>query len=176
MKKTRPKPSELPSVETAGRELMAREARAFAWMLVRLVCVAFLITMLTRSAPGMQAFRVLFDAIGGVLILAPLFTSLGRTFAWRIALGRAYVGARRYADADAVLAVLSGLRAKLFDANGEGRYYRGIALNSLSRIADAESLLREVAEQGREPWRAKAEAELVAPGAGNTGGGIEPAF
>ena len=175
MKKTQTKPPDLPSVETAARELMAWEARAFAWMLVRLVCVAFLITMLTRSAPGLQPFRVLFDAVGGVLILAPLFTSLGRTFAWRIALGKAYVDAHRFDDAVAVLAVLSGLRAKLFDANGEGRLYRAVALRSSSRRAEAEPLFREVAAQGREPWRAKAGAELVSMGAGTIIGGSESA-
>ena len=159
----------------ASRELLAREVRAFAWMLVRLVCVAFLITMLTRSAPGLRAFRVLFDAVGGVLILAPLFTGLGRIFAWRIALGGAYVDARRFADADAVLAVMSGLRAKLFDANGEGRFYRAVALRSLRRAPEAEPLLREVAEQGREPWRGKAGAELVGTGAGTIVGATESA-
>ncbi|MBC8134839.1 MAG: hypothetical protein H8F28_03015, partial [Fibrella sp.] len=166
---------DLPSVETAGRELMVREARSFAWMLVRLVCVAFLITMLTRSAPGLKPFRVLFDAVGGVLILAPLFTGLGRTFAWRIALGKAYLGADRFVDADRILGVLSGLRAKLFDANGEGRYYRAVALRSLNRATQAEPVFQEIAAQGREPWREKAEAELVAMGAGTKVGGTESA-
>lgn len=154
---------------------MAREARAFAWMLVRLVCIAFLITMLTRNAPGLQPFRVLFDAIGGVLILAPLFTSLGQTFAWRIALGKAYIEARRFTDAETVLAVLSGLRAKLFDANGEGRYYRALALRSANRTQEAESIFQEVADQGRKPWQEKASAELVTLGAGTKVGGVESA-
>lgn len=171
MKKTTPKPADLPDVATARRELMAREARAFGWMLIRLVCVAFLITMLTRAAPGMQPLRILLDAVGGVLILAPLFTSLGRTFAWRIALGKAYVGANRFGDAEAVLAVLSGLRATLFDANGEGRYYRAMALRLIGRAREAETLFRNVAEQGREPWRGQAGAELVSSGVGNNSGG-----
>ncbi len=172
---TKTKPSSLPLLETARRELMVREARAFAWMFVRLVCVAFLITMLVRSAPALQPFRVIFDAIGGVLILTPLFTGLGRTFGWRIALGKAYTDERRFADADAVLMVLSGLRATLFDANGEGRYYRSLALSGLHRTSDAESILRNVTEQGREPWREKAQAELVSLGRGTTNGGTESA-
>jgi hypothetical protein len=154
---------------------MTREARAFAWMLVRLVCVAFLITMLTRTAPGIRPFRVLLDAVGGVLILAPLFTGLGRTFAWRIALGKAYVEQRRFEDAEQLLAVFSGLRAKLFDANGEARHYRAVALRALNRSSEAEAIFRDVAEQGREPWRGKAATELVSLGAGSKVGGTESA-
>ncbi|MBC7806243.1 MAG: hypothetical protein H7145_08840 [Akkermansiaceae bacterium] len=175
MKKIIARPADLPALETARRELMTREARAFAWMLVRLVCVAFLITMLTRSAPGLQPLRILFDAVGGVLILAPLFTSLGQTFAWRIALGKAYLTEYRFDDADALLAVLSGLRAKLFDANGEGRYYRAVALRSSQRTTEADLIFREVAGQGREPWQEKARTELVMMGAGTKVGGTESA-
>lgn len=171
MKKTATRPANLPALETARRELMAREARAFAWMLVRLVCVAFLITMVARSAPGIRPFRVILDAVAGVLILAPLFTGLGRTFAWRIALGRAYVEAERFDDAEKLLAVFSGLRAKLFDANAEGRYHRAVALRGLNRSSDAHALFQDVAEQGREPWRGQAAAELVSTRAGSNIGG-----
>jgi len=156
----KPPPNSLPTLDAAKRELMAWEARAFSWMLLRLVSVALLITLLLRAAPALAPFRVVFDAIGGMLILAPLFTALGQTFAWRIAIGQAFVNAHRFADADALLSPLSGLRATLFDARGEGRYHRAIALRGLNRADDAGTLLRDVAATGREPWNAKAEAEL----------------
>ena len=161
---------DLPTLAVAKRELMAREARAFAWMLLRLVCVAFLLTFLVRAAPGLAPFRVVGDAVGGVLILAPLFTSLGQTFAWRIRLGKAYCDAARFADAETVLSPLSGLRATLFDARGEGRFHRAVALAALNHFADAEPIYRDVAATGRDPWREKANAELTARGAGNNTG------
>lgn len=167
MKKTKPR-SELPTLVIARRELMIREARAFAWMLLRLVCVAFLTTVLMRSAPFLRPFRPIFDLLGGILILVPLITGLGRVFAWRIALGKAYVENRRFADADAVLAVLSGLRAMLFDAGGEGRFHRATALRALARPTEADGLLREITERGREPWLSGAKAELERLSAGTT--------
>ena len=165
MKKTLRVATNLPPLDAAKRELMAREARAFAWMLLRLVCVAFLTTLIVRSVPALAPFRVLLDAGGGVLILAPLFTSLGQTFAWRIRLGKDYADAHRFADADAVLCVLSGLRATLFDARGAGRFHRATALRGMNRHGDAALLLRDVAATGRDPWREKA-AELQAADAG----------
>ncbi|MBC8142609.1 MAG: hypothetical protein H7Y38_14350 [Armatimonadetes bacterium] len=158
-----PPPNSLPTLDAAKRELLKREARAFAWMLLRLVSVALLITLLLRAAPALASFRVVLDAIGGVLILAPLFTALGQTFAWRIQIGKAFADAKRFADADALLLPLSGLRATLFDARGEGRFYRAIALHGLHRDADAETLFRDVAATGRDPWHEKAQAELSAP-------------
>jgi hypothetical protein len=155
----------------ASRELLVREARAITWMLVRVVSVAVLITLLVRSAPQLQQIRFLLDTIGGFLVLAPLFTSLGADVRGAYLLGKRYMEARRFDDAVTVLQVLSGLRAKLFDARGEGRYYRAVALRSLNRAAEAEAVFREVAEQGREPWREKASAELVSMGAGTNIGG-----
>ena len=152
----------LPAFETAARELARREARAFAWMLVRLVCTAVLIALFLRAAPALSPFRPLFDAGAGVLVLAPLFTSLGRVFAWRIALAQSYLSATRFADADTALRPLSGIRATLFDARGEGRYCRAHALLGLNRADDALLLLREVSERGRAPWDEKARAELAA--------------
>ncbi len=158
-----PSPNNLPTRDAAKRELLKREARAFSWMLLRLVSVALLITLLLRAAPALAPFRVVLDAIGGVLILAPLFTALGQAFAWRIKIGQAFADAKRFADADALLSPLSGLRATLFDAWGEGRYARATALRGLRRDDEAETLLRDVAATGRDPWNAKAQAELATP-------------
>jgi hypothetical protein len=158
----------LPDLETARRELLKREARTFMWMLVRLVCIGMLSAIIRVSAPAVRPFLVVFDAVGILLILAPLFTGLGRIFAWRIALGKSYVDVRRFADAEAVLAVLSGVRGNLFDAQGQGRYFRAVALCALNRTPEALPLLREVAERGQDPWQSQAKMQLASAESGNT--------
>lgn len=151
----------LPTREKAATELLRREVRTITWMLVRLVGVAVLVTLLIRNTPALLSWRPLFDGIGGILVLAPLFTGLGRTFAWRIALGKAYNDAKRWEDTEAILTPLSGLRARLFDAAGEGRFYRAQALSALNRTDEAGAVWRQVAEEGREPWRSQAAQKIA---------------
>ena len=58
---------------------------------------------------------------GGILALWPLWQGVGKNWAWRISLGKAYARAGRLADAEVLLRPLDGLQGSLFDATGEGR-------------------------------------------------------
>lgn len=111
----------LPELPDALRELWRRQIRAIVWLVVRIVAVAAISASLVISTPWLRTNRWILDAISGVLVLWPLWGTVGRNWAWRIALGRAYYNAGRHADAEAVLKPLSGLQGALFDATGEGQ-------------------------------------------------------
>jgi hypothetical protein len=101
--------------------LLRRQVRALVWLVVRIVLLSALSASLVRFSPWLAANRWTLDALSGILVLWPLWSAVGRNWAWRIALGRAYLGAGRFSDAETVLAPLDGLQGALFDATGEGR-------------------------------------------------------
>lgn len=148
----------LPEAESALPELARRHARAVVALLLRAVSLAFLTAVLTIVAPAVRPYRPLLDAASGVLALWPFFTSLGRLYAWRITLGRAYARAGRWADAVRTLGPLQGARARLFDAPGQGRYYLGAALLGEGRGDEADRLFGVLAAEAPEPWRTHAAA------------------
>ena len=111
----------LPELSDAQKTLFRRQVRAVAMLLVRIVLIALLTATLTLSVPWLRTNRAILDMGGGVLALWPLWSAVGRNWAWRIALGRAYASADRFADAESLLRPLDGLQGSLFDATGAGR-------------------------------------------------------
>jgi hypothetical protein len=111
----------LPELPVALRELLRRQVRAVVWLVVRIVALSALSASLVMASPWLRANRWILDMGAGVLVLWPLWGSVGRNWAWRIALGKSYLAAGRHADAEIVLKPLDGLQGILFDATGEGR-------------------------------------------------------
>lgn len=151
-----PTPS-VPDPQTALPELTRREVRAFIALLVRAVLVAFLSVVLARQVPGFRAYRLLWETVGGTLVLWPYLTTLGRVYEWRIHLGRAYARAAQWENARRTLAPLIGPRGALFDAVGEGRYFLAAALRGVGEAQKADRLLQTLGVNGRSPWRERAE-------------------
>ncbi len=111
----------LPELSVALRELLRRQVRAVVWLVVRIVALSALSASLVMASPWLRNNRWTLDMASGILVLWPLWGSIGRNWAWRIALGKSYLAAGRHADAEAVLQPLDGLQGMLFDATGEGR-------------------------------------------------------
>ncbi len=114
-------PAALPELPDALRELLRRQVRAVVWLVVRIVALSALSASLVMASPWLRNNRWTLDMASGVLVLWPLWGSIGRNWAWRIALGKSYLVAGRHADATAVLQPLDGLQGMLFDATGAGR-------------------------------------------------------
>jgi|GEM_PF-7060599 hypothetical protein len=154
-------PSEaLPPRETALRELARRHARALAWLGVRTVGAGLVLVAVVGQAPGAARHLGWLEAVAALLAAAPYFTALGRVHAWRIALGRSYARAEQWEDAAVTLAPLTGVRARMFDSTGEGRYWLALALLRLGRDGEARAHFREVVADARPDWREKAQLEL----------------
>jgi hypothetical protein len=150
-----------PPATDALAALRQRTARAVASMLVRLVAVAVLDTILNRSAPGLRPAPGVLDAVGALLVLWPFFTALGRIYAWRIALGRAYVREMRWSDAQQALAPFVHPRVRLlFDATGEGTYLLATARRADGHKDLANRLLRQLAAERRGCWSEAAASHL----------------
>jgi hypothetical protein len=111
----------LPELPVALRELLRRQVRAVVWLVVRIVALSALSASLVMASPWLRNNRWILDMLAGVLVLWPLWGTIGRNWGWRIALGKSYLAAGRHADALAVLRPLDGLQGMLFDATGEGR-------------------------------------------------------
>ena len=111
----------LPELADAQKTLFRRQVRAVVLLLVRIVLLAMLTATLTFSIPWLRTNRAPLDMLGGVLALWPLWSDIGKNWAWRIKLGRAYASAGRFPDAEALLRPLDGLQGALFDATGDGR-------------------------------------------------------
>jgi hypothetical protein len=161
-KTTWPRPESLPDVDEALRKLGRGHVRAAVSLGVRLLSVAFLIALLSVQLPAVRRALPLVNALGIALIAWPFFTSIGRLYSWRIALGRRYAEAARWVDAERVLAPLGGgVGAPLFDATGEGRYHLALARHGLGREADARTLWSELATQyANREWGIKAAESL----------------
>lgn len=163
-KKTPPPPSAAtasPPLDTALAALSRRTARAVASLLVRVVALGVLITLLVHEAPGLERVRGVLDAVGAALALWPFFTSLGRLYAWRIALGRAYIREERWEDAARTLAPFRHPRARLlFDAAGEGAYHLAVTRRALGQGDEARRLFSLVAGERRGPWSDAARTAL----------------
>lgn len=144
----------LPDADEALRRLAAGHGRALGSLVVRLISCAFLIALLTVQVPALRGALPLVNAAGVALVAWPFFTSTGRLYGWRIALGRRYADAGRWEEAARTLAPLGmGVRAALFDAAGEGRYLLALAWRSLGRGDDARRLWGELATQyARTEW------------------------
>jgi hypothetical protein len=151
----------LPDADGALAELSRRHLRVLAALGVRVVAVGFFAALLCVQAPWFGRHRGALDALSGVLVLWPLFTDLGRLYAWRIALGRTYAKAGQWAEAERMLAPLTGLRARLFDATGEGTYYLAVARRALGRDGDADALFQQLAGSTGGAWGERARAALA---------------
>ena len=95
---------------------------------VRVILLSMLITVLRITIPGVRSINMILDAAAGSLALWPFWTSIGRNWAWRYKLADAYIKAERYPDALTVLEPLQGVQARLFDADGQGRVLKALAM------------------------------------------------
>lgn len=161
MKKTA-KTAPLPPVDEALAALARRELRAVILLIARLIAVAVLITLLEMQVPALRRAPFLPEAVGGALILWPFFTARGRNAAWRIALGRSYARAKRWAEAERTLRPFARRAALGFDAAGEGAYWLAVAQRALGREEEARRLFQSVARTGRGEWKTRAEAQSAA--------------
>lgn len=153
-----------PPAHDALRALARRGLRAAVFLFVRLVGVALLVSVWEASgAPGFGRARLLVDGMASLLVVLPFFTAYGRIFAWRIALGRAYVGEKRWAEAERTLAALDRKGYHPFDAAGEGAYWLALVRRALGHHDDARRLLDLVARQGNGHWKSEADAALRGP-------------
>lgn len=153
-------PPELPDPATALPELSRRYVRQWVSLLVRIVALGVLTAILARQSPWLEQNRVLLDSLSGVLALWPFFTGMGKLYAWRIALGRRYAEAGRFADAAQALAPVGGIQGRLFDATGEGRYWLAVALHGIGKEAEAKELLSWVAALPGGEWAKRAREPL----------------
>ena len=164
MTTTKPKPrrAALPDGDTALRQLAVGHARAVFSLLLRLLSAGFLIALLTIQLPAVRRALPLANAVGVALVAWPFFTSMGRLYGWRIALGRRCAEANQWEDAVRTLTPLVGMRATLFDAGGEGRYHLALALQHLGRDDEAQRQWREIANQyARSEWGRKSASALL---------------
>jgi hypothetical protein len=155
-------------------EALAGLSRQTGWaigsLIVRIVAVAALNTILAHQIPWLRQNRALLDALGGVLVLWPFFTALGRCYAWRIALGRTYAKEQRWEDADWTLTPFLHPRTRLFfDATGEGIYWLALSRSELGNKEDARRLLQRLAEERRGVWSDRARDSLLPSGIPESG-------
>ena len=154
--------ADLPDIDPALAELSRRTGRAFASLLVRVVAIGVLNVLLVRAVPGLRSARLIMDLVGVALAVWPFFTALGRTYAWRIALGRSYVRAERWLEAQRTLAPLRYPRVRLlFDAAGEGIYLLARTELALGAAEEARRLFAVLAGEGRGKWSAEAQQALM---------------
>lgn len=148
-----------PPVEAALSGLVGRTVRAVVFVFVRLVGLALLVSVLAARSPWIEAHRAYFDAGAALLVVLPFFTTLGRIFGWRIALGRAYVREGRWAEAERALAPFARRRWTYhpFDAAGEGAYWLAVARQQSGQGEPARRLFDLVVRHGAEPWRTQAQ-------------------
>jgi hypothetical protein len=154
-----------PPLNEALQGLSRRTGWAIGSLVVRIVAVAALNTILSHQIPWLGRNRALLDALGGVLVLWPFFTSLGRGYAWRIALGRTYAKEHRWEDANKTLSPFLHPRTRLFfDATGEGIYWLAMSRFALGYEEDHLRLLRRLADERRGVWSDRARDRLLPSG------------
>jgi len=120
--------NELPELESALKSLYRLQVRALWMLAVRVILLSMLITVLRITIPGIRSVSMILDAAAGSLALWPFWTSIGRNWAWRYKLADAYIKADRYQDALTVLEPLQGVQARLFDADGQGKALKALAM------------------------------------------------
>lgn len=120
--------SELPELESALKSLYRLQVRALWMLAVRVILLSMLITVLRVTIPGIRSISMILDAAAGSLALWPFWTSIGRNWAWRYKLADAYIKASRFQDALTVLEPLQGVQARLFDADGQGKALKALAM------------------------------------------------
>ena len=120
--------NELPELESALKSLYRLQVRALWMLAVRVILLSMLITVLRITIPGIRSVSMILDAVAGSLALWPFWTSIGRNWAWRYKLADAYIKADRYQDALTVLEPLQGVQARLFDADGQGKALKALAM------------------------------------------------
>ena len=154
-----------PPLGEALAGLSRRTGWAIGSLVVRIVAVATLNTILAHQLPWLAQNRAVLDALGGVLVLWPFFTALGRGYAWRIALGRTYAKEQRWSDAEQTLSPFLHPRTRLFfDAKGEGIYWLAMARQALGAGDDARRLLQRLADERRGDWSDRAREQLLSSG------------
>lgn len=159
-----------PRIDEALAGLSRRTGWVIGSLVVRIVAVAALNTILAHQIPWLGRNRALLDALGGVLVLWPFFTALGRVYSWRIALGRTYAGEQRWEDADRTLSPFLHPRTRLFfDAAGEGIYWLAISRSALGRAEESRRLLQSLAGERRGVWSERARESLAASGTPESG-------
>ncbi len=149
-----------PPLSEASASLARRTGAVYMSLLIRAVAVGVLWAILAARLPFLARNQAVLDAIGAVLVVAPFFTAMGKLYAWRIALGRAYLRENRASDAASALAPFDTLRARLFDATGEGAFHLVLARRGVSSDDNATHLLTRVASRGQTPWCEQAGALL----------------
>lgn len=120
--------TQLPELESALKSLYRLQVRAMWMLAVRVILLSMLITVLRITIPGIRSISMILDAAAGSLALWPFWTSIGRNWAWRYKLADAYIKASRFQDALTVLEPLQGVQARLFDADGQGRVLKALAM------------------------------------------------
>lgn len=120
--------TQLPELESALKSLYRLQVRAMWMLAVRVILLSMLITVLRITIPGIRSISMILDAAAGSLALWPFWTSIGRNWAWRYKLADAYIKASRFQDALTVLEPLQGVQARLFDADGQGRALKALAM------------------------------------------------
>lgn len=120
--------TKLPELEAALKSLYRLQVRALWMLAVRVILLSMLITVLRITIPGIRSISMVLDAVAGSLALWPFWTSVGRNWAWRYKLADAYIKASRFRDAVTVLEPLQGVQARLFDADGQGRALKALAM------------------------------------------------
>ena len=120
--------TQLPELESALKSLYRLQVRAMWMLAVRVILLSMLITVLRITIPGIRSISMILDAAAGSLALWPFWTTIGRNWAWRYKLADAYIKASRFQDALTVLEPLQGVQARLFDADGQGRALKALAM------------------------------------------------
>jgi hypothetical protein len=143
----------------AQTELGRRYLRAVVSLMIRTVAVALLKAIFLDQIPGLRPFRNVLDMVAGVVVLWPFFVAVERVYSQRIVLGRRYLEAKQFESAATILAPVEGWRARFFNRNGEGSYWRAHSLIALNQTPAAERLLNVAVHAGGE-WGQKAEATL----------------
>lgn len=110
----------LPERDEALKQLFRRQVQALMALLIRILLLAMLSAFLLQQWPLLRQYRWFLDTLTGILCIGPLLKSVTRNWGWRIALGKAYLAADRFGDAEALLRPLEGIQGQLFDLSGEG--------------------------------------------------------
>lgn len=119
-KRTKVASTTLPDRDEALRQLFRRQVRALMALFIRILLLAMLTAFLLQQWPVLRHHCWFLDTLSGILCVGPLLKTATRNWGWRIALGKAYLAAGRFSDAEAVLRPLEGIQGQLFDLSRDG--------------------------------------------------------